>query len=865
MTGVRPRFTIVSAVYNVEPYLPEFIASIEAQRFDLRRLEVIVVDDGSNDRSQALLEAWATRRPGLVTVLTKPNGGQGSARNLGLRHATGEWVTFTDPDDMLGRDFFRVADQFASAHPDVELMAGKPLILEDASGRISDAHARRSQYDGGNRRVDLDLEPNVFASATVSLFRLDSVREQGLRYDQRIRPNFEDGHFAACYLLNLPKPVMGVLRDAIYCYRKRAAGDSSLQRSWADPRRYTDVFRYGYLDVIETARARSGPVPPWLQHVLIYELSWYLSEDEKLSTTIQIAEDVVPTFHDFLCAVVGQLDPNVVVEHKARRLQSVWIDVLAHGCRPHPWHSPTVSRTKLDAEAGLQRIAYRYVGAPPVEEFRIDGQPVEAAYGKTMSHQYYGRSLMEERIAWLPVGGLEVRLDGRPLPIRAGAPNPRRVTRPASRLGRLARYRALPKRHLLKAVMATGRRWRTRLITAPVRLAAALPPYRPVFRDAWVLMDRVPNADDNGERLFEHLRASRPDINAWFVLEKGVPDWERMRAAGTNRLVAHNSFRWKMLMLNCRWLLSSHVDIAIVKPPALKGILDQPRWKYAFLQHGVIKDDLSRWLNRKDIDLFVVSTVAELELVTADGTGYRFTTRETRNTGLPRFDRLLAKGGEVAPDDRDLVIVAPTWRTWLTDPLDLASQRYALRKGLWDSEYSRRWDAILRSPEIATAAAARGWRVAFMPHPNLQPVLSQMALPAHVEALTFAGSDVQGLYGRCALLVTDYSSVAFNAAYLDRPVVYYQFDRVEVMSGAHLGRKGYFEYERDGFGPVVTDAAAAINAIVAAIEHGARPTPEYQARIDGTFVDRDGGACARVVAAVEELSSPFDRANLNSA
>jgi hypothetical protein len=72
-----------------------------------------------------------------------------------------------------------------------------------------------------------------------------------------------------------------------------------------------------------------------------------------------------------------------------------------------------------------------------------------------------------------------------------------------------------------------------------------------------------------------------------------------------------------------------------------------------------------------------------------------------------------------------------------------------------------------------------------------------------------------------------------------------------------MGRKGYFEYERDGFGPVVEDLASAEKAVVAAIRHGPRPLPEFQARIDATFPVRDGGASARVVAAIEELSRPF--------
>ena len=865
MTPARPQFSIVTAVYNVEPYLPEFIASIEAQRFDLGRIEVIAVDDGSTDGSLALLEAWAARRPELVTVLRQPNGGQGSARNLGLEHATGEWVTFTDPDDMLDRDFFRVTDRFAAAHVDVEVMASRPLILEDGPGRISDTHRRRNQYLGGSRLVNLDDHPNTFGSATVSLYRLDRIREQGLRFDPRIRPNFEDGHFAVCYLLRLPAPVVGIVREATYFYRRRVAGNSATQLSHGEPGRYDDVLRFGYLDVLERSRARYGAVPPWVQHVLIYELARYLAEDEKLSTSIRISDDLVPLFHDLLGQVVAQLDPDVVLAHAVRRLKSVWIDILSHGCRPDAWHSPAAVQTKVDKQMGLQRVCYRYVGVPPPEEFLVNGVQVQPAYGKRMGHIYYGRSLMQERVAWVPLQGtLEVRLDGRPFPVVTswpthGGSSARRAPRTQA-----ARDRTGPRRITVGAVARRIRKLASRVVTVPLRVLARMPPYAATFRDAWALMDRIFNADDNAERLFEYLRAERPDINAWFIVERDTPDWRRLRAAGTTRLVAYGSLRWKLLMLNCRWLISSHAGQPVAEPAQIIRITGKPTWKYAFLQHGVMKDDLSRWFNRRDMDLFVVSTVPELESVVADGTGYEVTTKETRNTGLPRFDRLLARGREVAPDDRDLVIVAPTWRIWLTGVIDLSSQRRGIDPAFWESEYLQSWMTILRSPEIAAGVEARGHRLAFMPHPDMQPILAQLELPAHVEPLTFDGNDVQALYARCALLVTDYSSVAFNAACLDRPVVYYQFDRDEVLGGAHLGRRGYFEYERDGFGPVATDAADAVRAIVAAIEHGPQPTPAYQARIDRTFVDRDGQACARVVAAIEELSRRYEPASSGS-
>ena len=377
------------------------------------------------------------------------------------------------------------------------------------------------------------------------------------------------------------------------------------------------------------------------------------------------------------------------------------------------------------------------------------------------------------------------------------------------------------------------------------------------YRDAWVLADRATEADDNAERLFEHLRANRPDINAWFTISGDAPDHARLRAAYGDRVVARGTAAFTQLMLNASWLLSSHADRVVSRPDELDWLIDRPTWRFGFLQHGVIKDDLSIWLNRKQVDLFVVSTGPELDSIAGDGTTYGYTGKETRLTGLPRFDRLLRKAREVDPGDRSLVLVAPTWRSWLTSSIDPETFEREMDSGLAHSRYWLEWETILRSPRIAEAAAAAGSSIGFMPHPIMQPMLGSLDLPSHVQALTFAGEDVQGLYARCRLLVTDYSSVAFNAAYIDAPVVYFQFDRGAVLTGQHIGRSGYFDYERDGFGPVATSADAAIDAIVAQLEHGPRPTSSYQARIDRTFPHRDGHACERVVAAVEELGRPY--------
>ncbi|RAE40652.1 hypothetical protein DN540_40030, partial [Burkholderia multivorans] len=64
-----------------------------------------------------------------------------------------------------------------------------------------------------------------------------------------------------------------------------------------------------------------------------------------------------------------------------------------------------------------------------------------------------------------------------------------------------------------------------------------------------------------------------------------------------------------------------------------------------------------------------------------------------------------------------------------------------------------------------------------------------------------------------SVLVTDLSSVAFDAAFIDRPVVYFQFDTESIYGGGHTTKPGYFSFENGGFGPVVSTVAEAVDAI----------------------------------------------------
>ena len=111
--------------------------------------------------------------------------------------------------------------------------------------------------------------------------------------------------------------------------------------------------------------------------------------------------------------------------------------------------------------------------------------------------------------------------------------------------------------------------------------------------------------------------------------------------------------------------------------------------------------------------------------------------------------------------------------------------------------------------------------------------------------------DVQELLMDCALLVTDYSSVFFDVAFLRKPVVYYQFDEEEFRKYHY--QKGYFDFRRDGFGPVCTTQEALLEALTESFENGMEMQTEYAQRTERFFPLHDGNNCRRTFEAIARL------------
>lgn len=844
---MEPEFTIISPMYNVARYLPEYFASLERQTYGFERIEVILVDDGSTDDTAAIAEEFAARHPN-VRVIRKENGGQASARNVGIDHATGTWLTFPDPDDVLVEDYFAHAHEAAQlAH--VAMISAKLLMWFETDDRITDTHALTGRFREGNTVRNLYDSPSwIQAHITAGFVRRAVVEQASLRFPEELRLRFEDGSFVARYLLEVEQPIVAFRDDMVYLYRQRGDSSSTIQSGAANPSKYTDSIRHGYLPIIEQLQKEGRLLPRWLQNLFLYDQFWILRSSQQQSIRKH-------TFPEAMYRELEQLLPKFLAAIDAERIQSFNIMHVS------PWMREALLLTKSgggiapvywggrDRNRGLQSIHIRYRGERPHIELRVNGKPAQPRYEKTLGLEYVGRPLAMQLTIWTPLDAdIAVIIDG---VVRRIVDAPATV-RPA--------YSSLKRptpRITLSRMRAAYRRRFTRAGSINVMRRAAMKSRRNAekFRDAWVFIDRDVDAGDSAEDMYWWIRDNHAEINAWFVVRKGTKDWARMSARGA-RLVDYGSPSFGALLHHASHLASSHADRFITDAVPRKHVPTD--YVFTFLQHGVIKGDISGWLNAKSIQVFVTSTQDEYDYVSGDSP-FKFGPKEVRLTGLPRFDVLLERAAQVPEADRDLVLVMPTWRDYLVSGMRATSTDRTRVEGFADSAYARSLGQLLRDPTLAAELRAAGKRLVFMPHPNMKPYLQDFDVPGFVEVRSYDDTDVREMIVHAATLVTDYSSIAFNAAYLRVPVVYFQFDQEEYQQ-YHTERPGYFHYERDGFGPVVQTTESAITELKKITAGGFDPL--YYERMDRAFPVRDGRNRERVFEAMREAKRSRPAAEL---
>ncbi len=234
--------SVIIPVYGVEKYIHQCLDSIINQSY--KNLEIIVINDGTKDRSAELAKEYA-KKDRRIRVYDYENGGLSVARNRGLDLAKGDYISFVDGDDWLEHDFYkRLADALETNDADI----AKCSIIETDTVTERVIDFQKSKV----READFDLYFSKGGMLWIVVWNALYKREivMGIRYPAGV--NFEDNYASGMYIFKAKKVIE--LKDALYYYRYNTSGISKgIHKRPFDPlityiRLKNDLFKLNFAD-----------------------------------------------------------------------------------------------------------------------------------------------------------------------------------------------------------------------------------------------------------------------------------------------------------------------------------------------------------------------------------------------------------------------------------------------------------------------------------------------------------------------------------------------------------------------------------------------------------------------------------------
>ena len=350
-------------------------------------------------------------------------------------------------------------------------------------------------------------------------------------------------------------------------------------------------------------------------------------------------------------------------------------------------------------------------------------------------------------------------------------------------------------------------------------------------KETWIIIERGYDARDNAFFFFEFLSKKKiSNVQLKYIIDKKSVDYDKVKNIG--EVVNYGSFEHFRILNQATTIVSTHANTFIPYQHLLgkfikKGLINYNH-TFIFLQHGIIKEYLPELCYpQSKFDLFICGSKIEFDYVKKF---FNHPNHVVNYTGLARFDNLHSF------KTKKQILLMPTWRKFLSNQNE---------KEFQESNYYQTYNNLLNNDELYCVLKATGYKLIFYPHYEVQKFLHLFSINNDViELASFNDFDVQQLLKESELLITDYSSVFFDFAYMRKPIIYYQFDQNEYYINHY--KKGYFDFENMGFGPVVKKQKDAIEEIRKSINCNNKLEAKYFNNITNFFPMYDNKNCERI-------------------
>lgn len=346
-------------------------------------------------------------------------------------------------------------------------------------------------------------------------------------------------------------------------------------------------------------------------------------------------------------------------------------------------------------------------------------------------------------------------------------------------------------------------------------------------------------AQDNGYFFFKYCMDAKVedsfDGKIFYVLEKGASDWEKIEPY-KDHVLKYLSLRHMIYLQACKLMISTdtkgHAYVWRSMGSDIKALSYTK--KLVFLQHGVTAFKRGHFERGTNVgcEYFITTSQFEHDII---HNYLEYPEDEIPITGFARWDVLHDKS-----EGHREILMMPTWRTWLDDA---ENDLFA------ESDYCKNYMALLNDPRLDEILKKYDVTLNFYIHPKFRKFITEFSVVSdYIRLIPFGEEPLNELMMQCNLLITDFSSVAWDVYYMNKPVLFYHFD-IEVEAKT-LGF--YMDMENDIFGERAVEPEGLMQLIIEYIENGFVMKEEYSKDREKYFAYIDDDNSKRIWEAIQE-------------
>lgn len=356
----------------------------------------------------------------------------------------------------------------------------------------------------------------------------------------------------------------------------------------------------------------------------------------------------------------------------------------------------------------------------------------------------------------------------------------------------------------------------------------------------WLYIDKIYKAGDSSEYLYKYAVAQKaPDIKHYYLVDKGCSDYVRLKKEGYKPLV-RGTFKHRMLFLLADTVVISNSTVFAYNDYTLDTsayIRDLVRFRVACVQHGMSVQNIAVAQNRLRDNISLYFCASPYEIRNLSRPVYGYVGRDIlKLTGVPRYDGLVDR-------DQKQILISPTWRMQAAVPVtkneSVARDYNPLFK---ETSYFQVYNRLINNPKLIEAAEKYGYRIIYVLHPIVSPQVDDFDKNPYVDVVPAIGDmSYEKVFCESSLMVTDFSGVQFDFAYMRKPVVYYHTPELP----PHYDEGGFI-YDTMGFGEICQAEDELVELLCVYMQNGCKMSGKYRKRADDFFAFRDHNNCERI-------------------